>query len=91
MGFEYMTSVLSHGFMGRHKGELKRAELEAALNERGRDGWELVHVWFDQGLSGREGRPPSDLPALGLEPDAALPQPSRSTPELAKASVRHHR
>lgn len=54
MAFEYTTSVLGHGFMGVHKGEIKRTDLEAALNQRGAEGWELVHAWFDQKLQGEK-------------------------------------
>jgi hypothetical protein len=30
------------------------AELEATLNEPRKDGWDLVHVWFDQTLHGEK-------------------------------------
>jgi hypothetical protein len=48
--YEYSTAVLTHGFMGIHKGEIKRSLLEQALNQKGAEGWDLVHVWFDQKL-----------------------------------------
>lgn len=52
--FEYKTAVMSHGFLGRHKGELKRGDLEVILSRLGRERWELVHVWFDQKLQGEK-------------------------------------
>jgi ribosomal protein L7/L12 len=54
VGYEYTTAVLTHGFMGFHKGELKRGELARQLTEKGAEGWELVHVWFDQKLHGEK-------------------------------------
>jgi hypothetical protein len=47
---EYTTAVMTHGFMGVHKGEISRVELEAQLTAKGSEGWELLHVWFDQKL-----------------------------------------
>jgi hypothetical protein len=47
---EYATAVMTHGFMGVHKGEINRTELEAQLTAKGSEGWELLHVWFDQKL-----------------------------------------
>jgi hypothetical protein len=47
---EYTTAVMTHGFMGVHKGEINRTELEAQLTAKGSEGWELLHVWFDQKL-----------------------------------------
>jgi hypothetical protein len=41
---------MTHGFMGVHKGEINRRELEAQLTAKGGEGWELIHVWFDQKL-----------------------------------------
>ena len=52
--FSYSTEVMTHGFMGMHKGEIKRADLEQLLNAKGADGWDLVHVWFDQKLQGEK-------------------------------------
>jgi len=45
--WEYTTSVLTHGFMGRHSGELDRSEFQAELTRLGADGWELATVMFD--------------------------------------------
>ena len=42
--FEYTTSVITHGFMGRKDEELDREELVKQLNEMGGQGWELVKV-----------------------------------------------
>ena len=42
--FEYTTTVLTHGFLGRKEEELDRGELEKSLNEMGAEGWELVKV-----------------------------------------------
>jgi hypothetical protein len=50
MAIEYTTAVMTHGFMGVHKGEINRQELEVQLNAQGSDDWELIHVWFDQKL-----------------------------------------
>ena len=47
---EYTTKVLTHGFMGRHKEEVNRPDLDKLLNEMGKDGWVLGHVFFDQEL-----------------------------------------
>jgi hypothetical protein len=52
--FEYTTEVMTHGFMGVHKGEIKRTELVNLLNEKGAEGWDLVHAWFDQKLQGEK-------------------------------------
>ena len=52
--YEYTTEVMTHGFMGVHKGELKRSEFEQRLNARGAEGWDLVHVWFDQKMQGEK-------------------------------------
>ena len=42
--FEYTTSVITHGFLGRKEEELDREELTKQLNEMGAQGWELVKV-----------------------------------------------
>jgi hypothetical protein len=52
--FEYAIDVLEHGLMGVHKGELKREALQDILDARGEDGWELVHLWFDQQMQGEK-------------------------------------
>ena len=48
--YEYTTSVITHGFLGRKEEELDREELERELNRLGADGWELVKVMTDMGL-----------------------------------------
>jgi Domain of unknown function (DUF4177) len=53
-GWDYKTIVLTGGFMGRHKEELKRADLEKQFDELGADGWELVWVLMDQALQGEK-------------------------------------
>jgi hypothetical protein len=50
VAWDYRTVVMGHGFMGWHKDEINRRDLETQLDQLGRDGWELVHVWFDQKL-----------------------------------------
>jgi len=52
--FEYTTTVLTHGFLGRKSEELDRGEFERALNERGADGWELEKVLTDMALHGEK-------------------------------------
>ncbi len=48
--FEYTTSVITHGLMGRKEDELDREQLDQALNEFGAQGWELVKVLLHQNL-----------------------------------------
>ena len=48
--FEYATSVITHGFLGRKEDEIDRAELERELNLMGAEGWELVKVMTSMGL-----------------------------------------
>jgi Domain of unknown function (DUF4177) len=50
MAFEYTTSVVTRGFMGRNVEELKRSDLEDDLNRMGAEGWNLVHVFFNTAL-----------------------------------------
>jgi hypothetical protein len=54
VAFEYRTEVLTGGFMGRHKEELKRSDLERQLTDAGRDGWELTQVLMEQALQGEK-------------------------------------
>ena len=49
-GYEYTTTVITHGFLGRKEEELDRKEFEAALNEYGAQGWELEKVLTEMGL-----------------------------------------
>jgi hypothetical protein len=39
--WDYKTVVLTGGFMGRQKDELRRDALELQFDELGRGGWEL--------------------------------------------------
>jgi Domain of unknown function (DUF4177) len=48
--YEYATSVITHGFLGRKEEELDREELERELNRMGSEGWELVRVMTDMAL-----------------------------------------
>ena len=50
--FEYTTTVITHGLMGRHRDEIDPGALEQALNELGAEGWELVKVLTDQAIHG---------------------------------------
>ena len=42
--FEYTSSVITHGFLGRKDEELNREALVKELNAMGAQGWELVKV-----------------------------------------------
>ena len=42
--WDYKTIVLTGGFMGRHKDELNRADLEKQLDALGDEGFELAWV-----------------------------------------------
>jgi hypothetical protein len=48
--FEYTTTVLTHGLLGRKSDELDRTELDKSLNEMGAQGWELVKVLTEMNL-----------------------------------------
>ena len=52
--YEYVTSVITHGLLGRKEDELDRAELERELNRMGSEGWELVRVMTDMALPGEK-------------------------------------
>jgi len=52
--YEYMTTVVTHGFLGRKEDELDRAELERELNRMGAEGWELVKVITGMALHGEK-------------------------------------
>ena len=39
--YEYLTDVMTHGFMGRKEEELDRKEFEQRLNTLGAEGWEF--------------------------------------------------
>ena len=48
--WEYTTTTITHGFMGRKEEELDRGEFEASLTALGADGWELATVFLDVNL-----------------------------------------
>ena len=48
--WDYTTSVITHGFMGRKSDELDREEFETALNELGGQGFELATVFLEVNL-----------------------------------------
>jgi Domain of unknown function (DUF4177) len=48
--WEYTTTVVTHGFMGRKSDELDRPEFEKSLSELGAEGWELATVFLDTAL-----------------------------------------
>lgn len=52
--YEYTTTVLTHGLMGRKDEELDRKALEQSLNELGAQGWELVKVLTHMALHGEK-------------------------------------
>jgi len=48
--WDYTTTVITHGFMGRKSDELDREELQAELNRIGAEGFELATVFLDVNL-----------------------------------------
>ena len=52
--YEYTTTVLTHGLLGRKEEELDRQALEQSLNELGAQGWELVKVLTHMALHGEK-------------------------------------
>ena len=52
--YEYVTSVITHGLLGRKEDEIDRVELERELNRMGSEGWELVRVMTDVALHGEK-------------------------------------
>lgn len=52
--YEYTTSVITHGFLGRKEEELDRKEFERELNRMGAEGWELVKVMTGMALHGEK-------------------------------------
>ena len=48
--YEYTTSVITHGFMGRKSDELDRQALTDELNRMGAEGWDLVKVLTQMSL-----------------------------------------
>jgi Domain of unknown function (DUF4177) len=52
--FEYTTTVITHGFLGRKDEELDREALVKSLNEMGAQDWELVKVLTHMALHGEK-------------------------------------
>jgi hypothetical protein len=48
--WEYTTTVITHGLLGRKEEELDRKEFETAMNELGAQGWELATAFLDVAL-----------------------------------------
>jgi hypothetical protein len=48
--WDYTTTVIRHGLLGRKEEELDREEFETAMNELGSEGWELATVFLDVAL-----------------------------------------
>ena len=88
--WDYKTVVMTGGFMGRHKNELRRDHLEQQFDLLGADGWELAWILMEQSLHGEKDghvvifkRP---LPA-GSAPAMASESPQTvSVPEVASTA-----
>jgi hypothetical protein len=48
--WDYTTTVITHGFMGRKSDELDREEFQKELNRVGAEGFELATVLLDVNL-----------------------------------------
>ncbi len=48
--WEYTTTVITHGFMGRQSDELDRGKFQEELSRLGADGWELATVFLGVNL-----------------------------------------
>lgn len=48
--WDYTTTVITHGLLGRKAEELDRQEFERAMNELGAQGWELATVFLEVAL-----------------------------------------
>jgi hypothetical protein len=48
--WDYTTTVITHGFMGRKSDELDREEFLTELNRIGAEGFELATVFLDVNL-----------------------------------------
>jgi len=48
--WDYTTTVITHGFLGRKEEELDRKEFETALNELGAQGFEFATAFLDVAL-----------------------------------------
>ena len=54
--YEYTTTVITHGLMGRKSDEIDPAELVATLNQYGAEGWQLDKILTDQAIHrGKDG------------------------------------
>lgn len=53
-GFEYTTTVITHGLLGRKEEELDRGALTEELNRLGAEGWDLVKVLTHMALHGEK-------------------------------------
>ena len=54
MSWEYTTTVIHHGLLGKNRDELDRPAIEQAMNQLGAEGWELVKILTDQALHGEK-------------------------------------
>ena len=52
--YEYVTSVITHGLLGRKEDELDRKEFEQRLNAFGAQGWEFEKLLTDMALHGEK-------------------------------------
>jgi hypothetical protein len=52
--YEYLTDVMTHGFLGRKEEELDRKEFEQRLNTLGAEGWEFERVLTGMALHGEK-------------------------------------
>ena len=50
--FEYTTTVITHGLLGRKRDEVDPAELTEVLNQYGAEGWALDKILVDQAIQG---------------------------------------
>ena len=48
--WDYTTTVITHGLLGRKEEELDRQEIEASMNALGAEGWELATAFLDSAL-----------------------------------------
>ena len=52
--YEYLTDVITHGFMGRKDEELDRSEFQERLNTLGAEGWEFEKLLPTMPLHGEK-------------------------------------
>jgi hypothetical protein len=52
--YEYLTDVITHGFMGRKDEELDRSEFQERLNALGAEGWEFEKLLPTMALHGEK-------------------------------------